>query len=551
MDLARLVTRATSGDRQARDDLLKRATQLVYARVFRTVGNRPAAKDVAQDALVAALTGLPGLRNPQAFLPWLRRITDRAVADHFAARRKWPHGAQDTLDRIPAVGRPADRALEQAEERRRVRAALDELPPRSRLAIELFYFHDLTSREVADFLRISDDAARATLSRSRKELRRHIMGITDTEKTERRIRHSVKGGEATFPGPIFAHDSDTAKLYLALYPTAGADAAASTGLPPECIRQELVRLQNMKLIVPQGDGWRCTMPAVNETDLELIRVWAEPVADVVIRRLDALHREAAALAVQVDGDLAKDTVRTFGLLEAVRRPFSALRERLEASAPDRGTYGSFCAAVFTCDFPGRKRLSGGWSYGYSDDDGAEVYTYYFHPSHTDRSGTEAFNRAFSLDQKRGPAVLGALRRMAPDALQNGLTDQHKAKITDMLKVATERCDAFWSGLVDLHVTAERGGRTEVIVPTLPLAPWKAYLSRLDRIGEEITETVADAADDLRKRAARCSFADGYFADAVMAFFSCLEGIVQQAIADREPLSFPDEADFSWGALIVA
>ena len=103
---------------------------------------------------------------------------------------------------------------------------------------------------------------------------------------------------------------------------------------------------------------------------------------------------------------------------------------------------------------------------------------------------------------------------------------------------------------DLKKKAESDGCMRVAAPTLPLRAWKDGLSLLAEIGDEINETVADAADDLRRRAARCSFADCFFSDSVAASFAYLDGLVKQAIGEREWIEPPDEADFSWGALIV-
>ena len=374
--------------------------------------------------------------------------------------------------------------------------------------------------------------------------------MTATDRPEPRIRLSIKGGgDPSFRGPVFEHDSDTAKLYLALYPAGDAGAAAGAiGLSPERAQQELQLLQDMRLIVPQEDRWRGTMPVVNETDGELIQVWAEPIAGVVIHRLDSLYQEVAALSELVEGDPARSTVATFGLIEAARRPFDALREQMKASVPDRGDFGTFSAAVFTYEVPGSGILSGGLLSGHStvEDDDAENYTYYFHPAPTRRSGIESLHRAFPSTKDRHSEILGMLARI----MHSDTASDLKTKFSDGLGISQERHDAFWARLADLHAVAEHQGRMRVIVPTLPLDPWKEYLSLLDDIGEEINETVADAADDLRKRTVRCSFADCYFSDSVSVFFSCLEGMVKQTIGERKWVTLPEEADFSWGALIV-
>jgi len=102
MDIAQLVTLAQQGDEQAKSKLLRLAAEWVYARMFLSVRSSEAADDLAQDALVAALTGLPRLRNPRAFLPWLRRITENVLADYRRGRARTPGEVE--LDRIPSRG---------------------------------------------------------------------------------------------------------------------------------------------------------------------------------------------------------------------------------------------------------------------------------------------------------------------------------------------------------------------------------------------------------------------------------------------------------------
>ena len=150
-------------------------------------------------------------------------------------------------------------------------------------------------------------------------------------------------------------------------------------------------------------------------------------------------------------------------------------------------------------------------------------------------------------QVRPISVLGKLARVVRDEV----TAEERARLAEELEIADARHDEFWACLADLNAVTEEDGRFRVVLPTLPLGLWKESLSLLEEIGADIDETVADAVDDLRKRAARCSFADCYFSDSVAACFAYLEGLVKQAIGEREWIALPEEADFSWGALIVA
>ena len=73
---------------------------------------------------------------------------------------------------------------------------------------------------------------------------------------------------------------------------------------------------------------------------------------------------------------------------------------------------------------------------------------------------------------------------------------------------------------------------------------------LDALGREISDRIADSAEDLRRRAAVSSFANCFFADAVFAFFAYLDWAIKKEIAEKQWLQLPGEADFSWGTLLV-
>ena len=239
------------------------------------------------------------------------------------------------------------------------------------------------------------------------------------------------------------------------------------------------------------------------------------------------------------------------MAEAARRPFSALQNQLGASAPDRGSYGRFSAAVSTCEMPDAKVLRGGHSSGHSERDGREMYTYYLHPAGTRRPEVEAFQEAFDLGPAQAAETREQLESMLHRAVGGGITAELRGEFTDALRIPPRRQAEFWQSLVDLQAIAERGDKAEIIVPVVPVRAWKDYLGHLDDIGEEMTSRVTDAADGLRRRAARCSFADCYFADSVLIFLACAASVVGRAIDERGWVSAPQEADLSWGALIAA
>lgn len=549
MHIAELAKRAQMGDESARSELMERAARLVYARAARQLNDQHAVEDVAQNALLAALVALPRLRDPKLFLAWLRGICDNKLADHLARRQSSASAREILEDELPGSERTAAESAALAEDRQRVRASLGRLSSRDRLAIELFYFREMSCKEVADFLHVSHDTARAVLSRSRRKLRREFMTTSQLKQPASYSTLQLISGESTLYGGLWEHGEPIDRLYQALYPRGALDEATrAAGLTAESAEEELHKLKEMRLVVGDDGLLRCTMPIVNETDGEVIRIWAEPIADVVVSRLEPLVPDARALAGLVEGETARSTVMLFALgFEAARRPFASLRKQLGDTSPDRGRFGRFCATFFRFPYgriePFAAFLGGTGADTWKDGE-KEFSDYWFRPKGTRRPGVDRLNALMGTE--RWWPVMGKLAAVAHEEL----TAEVKDRIAAELGLTDAKRHELWQILEEHGAVGMREGRMVVTVPRLPLGPWKDYLARLDALAGAVEEAVADAAEDLRRRAAVCSFAECFFADAVFAFFSYLWATVQTAVMERHQFRFPEEADFSWGALIV-
>ena len=537
MDLTRLAVDARDGSASAREELLLRIGPLVYARILHTLSGREAANDVAQEVLLAVMQGLPGLREPQALLGWVRRILDHTLSRHLLRQKAAPAELDGLI--LADVGSPGPHeAAVQEEQRRHIRSAVASLSPRSRAAIELFHFHDLTCRQVADFLGISEGATRASLRRARQQLRSYVMTSACDSQQERHWTMIVSG-DSTFYGGLFEHGSDADRIYRHLYPAGSEQSLQGLGLAADRRQEQTRSLEEAGLLVRSEAGWRCTMPVVRQTDLEVMRVWAARVAEVVISQLDDLHQRLEGLQPLAEGGDAAGTVMTFGLLEAAGRPFRTMLDQLSETDPSRGRLGSFRITLFECPIPGHAEFIGGTGISHRKDDVPPTYSYWYWPHGTRRELVRSFLKRMTGDV-RAERVLDAL---APYAW-SGIGPEDMDRIAHSLCASTERAAEFWEGLVRLHAVEVLEGSARVILPHLPRGPWEEYLARPGQIGAQLEEQVAGAADDLRNRAAHCSFADCNFEDAVLAFWTVLDGLVKESISHRNWVTLPAEADFA-------
>jgi RNA polymerase sigma factor (sigma-70 family) len=185
-DDATLVARALARDAAGRDafDVLVRRHQPMLSRtVLRVVdGDEAVAADATQEAVLQALVGLRGLREPSAFGAWLTGIGLR-IARRLAARREGDAGGALEALAAPAAFDPAEQA-QRAAVVRRVRAAVAALPPGQRDAVFLFYLAGLSQAEAAECLGTAEGAIRTRLHKARGALREHLDSERNTMPME-------------------------------------------------------------------------------------------------------------------------------------------------------------------------------------------------------------------------------------------------------------------------------------------------------------------------------------------------------------------------------
>ncbi len=169
-----LVRRARDGDRAAFEELVRRTSRLVYARLYLDTGNTSRAEDLLQETFLAAFRSLKRLENPDGFRPWLLTIAHNVLID--AARRdsrqKRTAAWSDTpLTAVPSHGPAPDEQAEREETRQQVLAVLRSLPEEYRLPLTLRYLTGADYETISQQLGLTNGSLRGLLHRGLKMLR--------------------------------------------------------------------------------------------------------------------------------------------------------------------------------------------------------------------------------------------------------------------------------------------------------------------------------------------------------------------------------------------
>lgn len=163
--------RASQRDRQAFAPLYRRYVERVYGYAFYLLGDHHDAEDATERTFLAALGAIDGFRDEGAsFRAWLFRIAHNTIANALRTRSRRPTTDIEGV-RVPEAAHADPSSLvDDAEEHRRLRAALAALPDERRQVVLLRFVDELTAREIGVVLGRSEGAARVLLHRALRDL---------------------------------------------------------------------------------------------------------------------------------------------------------------------------------------------------------------------------------------------------------------------------------------------------------------------------------------------------------------------------------------------
>ncbi len=163
-----LATATANGDREAFAALLARHYDRVFALAFRLTGARAEAEDLTQDICCDLPSKLRSYRQDARFTTWLYRVTVNAAHDRrrrMATRARASDGWGDW-----EVNRRAGIA-EAAESQDWLSATMARLSPELRDTVALTLGEDLSQRETAEVLGVSEGTIAWRMSEVKRRLR--------------------------------------------------------------------------------------------------------------------------------------------------------------------------------------------------------------------------------------------------------------------------------------------------------------------------------------------------------------------------------------------
>ena len=171
-----------AGDEQAFAALVEEASARLLRFARSMLGNAEEAEDAVQETFLRLYERAARWQPEARIGTWLHRVCYNNCIDRL--RRRRPEADPAILAGMADERPLAEAGMVAAEAAARVRAAIGALPQRQRSALLLFHYQELTQREAATIMAVSEDAFESLLARARRQLKR---ALADTD-------HPAEGG---------------------------------------------------------------------------------------------------------------------------------------------------------------------------------------------------------------------------------------------------------------------------------------------------------------------------------------------------------------------
>ena len=188
---AELINSAINKDNNAYTELYRRTYDDVYREIFVYVKNKDKIEDLVSETYIQAFRRLEQLNKPSSFLPWIRTIGRNKAID--VLRKKTPKVSIDSFDVLNEgcdekglrfeekfadknAKIPLDE-IDRRETHRLMEEILDSIPEEQSCVVKMFYYDEMSIREIAEILGCSENTVKSRLSYGRNKIQQEVLAL--------------------------------------------------------------------------------------------------------------------------------------------------------------------------------------------------------------------------------------------------------------------------------------------------------------------------------------------------------------------------------------
>lgn len=181
MNETEIIRQMQLGNMEAFDQIFELYKNRLFRMAFLISGNYADSEDIVQETFVKCYLKRKDLKDISSFTSWLYQILTH-IAWRYCKKQKREQPVDEIFDQNLAAQDP--QPLEHCilhEEQRLLYEKIGELEIRQKTAIVLYYFNQLSTREIAKIMGCREGTVKSRLHTARKNLQ---MSITDHREKE-------------------------------------------------------------------------------------------------------------------------------------------------------------------------------------------------------------------------------------------------------------------------------------------------------------------------------------------------------------------------------
>ncbi|WP_340063724.1 sigma-70 family RNA polymerase sigma factor [Ascidiimonas aurantiaca] len=156
--------------------LVKEYEDMVFTIARKLLKDTEEAEDMAQEAFIKAFRALPSYKGDARFSTWLYRITYNLCLDRLKKKKKLPVNDLDVVATIKDSSEDALSLLEDIDRKMLIKSAIAKLTKKDQLLITLYYYEELSLKEIKEVTGLKENLIKIRLYRSRKKLLEILKG---------------------------------------------------------------------------------------------------------------------------------------------------------------------------------------------------------------------------------------------------------------------------------------------------------------------------------------------------------------------------------------
>lgn len=184
------IDKVLSGDTNAFAVLVDRYKNMVFTLALKVLKHREEAEEVAQDTFIKAFKSLKNFKGTSKFSTWLYKIAYHNCLDR---TKKFSKAYQtDTIDEYTenriTSGNDTGVMIERNERAELIQQCMNLLPEDERTILWLFYYEEMSLKEIVEVTSLTESNIKVKLHRARK----HMLAVVQENVEPEIISHYGK-----------------------------------------------------------------------------------------------------------------------------------------------------------------------------------------------------------------------------------------------------------------------------------------------------------------------------------------------------------------------